>query len=223
MKLKRITRRDLLKGTAVAAGASVLAACIPSTTTPVVAVESTKTPSPESIDSDVLPGAQTLERSRKIYVVYDTIYGNTEKIAEAIKEGIGSLHQVVLIKAAEAKINEMENMDLLVVGSPTHGGTSTQFVKDFLGDVPGKRLQNIHAAAFDTGFTPENQGGFVKFIIGMLGYAAPRIAGLLAKKGADVIGSETFFVLGKEGPIKEGEINRAKEWANGLMKSFSTG
>jgi hypothetical protein len=107
----------------------------------------------------------------------------------------------------------LAGIDLLILGSPTHGGQYTQPVKDFLARIPIQGLKNVHAAAFDTGSTTENQGGFGKTMINLFGYAAPRIAKELTKKGAALLGAETFYVLGTEGPLKEGEIERAQACA----------
>ena len=153
----------------------------------------------------------------KVLIVYDTLHGNTEKIAKALKEGIASKHEVKLIKAAESKISDIKNIEMLMLGSPTHGGWYTEPIKNFLGAIPEKGLQNIKAAAFDTGSTKENQNIFVKALIGFFGYASPRIAKVLNKKEANNIGSETFFVLDMKGPLKDGEIERAKEWARRII------
>jgi flavodoxin len=51
-----------------------------------------------------------------------------------------------------------------------------------------------------------------------LGYAAKPIADKLKKKGGKlVLPPEGFFVQGSEGPLKEGEVERAAEWAKQLL------
>lgn len=153
----------------------------------------------------------------QILIIYDTMFGNTEKIAQAVQEGISSPHEVRLLKAAGAQLKDLEGIDFLIAGSPTHGGRYSQTFKTFLDAIPTGGLQKIKAATFDTGNTKENQGAFVRMIINFFGYAAPRIAKMLAKKGANVTASETFFVLGREGPLKEGEEERARAWAARLL------
>jgi len=78
-------------------------------------------------------------------------------------------------------------------------------------------LQDIRAGAFDTGIPKQGQGTFLKLVINVLGYAAKHIAGALKKKGARVVRTETFYVLGKEGPVQEGEIERATNWVKSLL------
>jgi len=67
----------------------------------------------------------------KILIVYDSLFGNTEKIAHAIKEGIGK-KGIVVRKVKEVKPEHMKNIDLLIVGSPVHGGRPSQDTKKFL-------------------------------------------------------------------------------------------
>jgi flavodoxin I len=51
-------------------------------------------------------------------------------------------------------------------------------------------------------------------------YAAGKIADSLKKKGATLMASpEGFFVKGKEGPLKEGELERAAGWAKGILET----
>ena len=153
----------------------------------------------------------------KILIIYDTVYGNTEKIADAIQQEITKKHVAKLIKAKDVTLEDIRNTELLMVGSPTHGGRFTEPVKNFLNQIPNNELK-IHAAAFDTSSDKENQKTFVKAIIGFFGSAAPRIAKALARKGANIIGAETFFVLGSEGPLKKGEVERAKVWGNLILE-----
>jgi len=156
----------------------------------------------------------------KLIIVYDTIYGNTQRIAEAIKEGLGSGHESELVRVEEAKTDMIENTDVLIVGSPTHGGWFSESVKTFLDTLSAESLRGIYASSFDTSIPSEDQKFLIKSLTKLFGNAAPRISKELRQKGATVIGSEIFFVLGRKGPIKEGEIERAREWAAGLMEKI---
>lgn len=137
----------------------------------------------------------------KAVVIYDSKYGNTEKIARAISESIGA--QVRLVGGAQpADLNEF---DLLIIGSPTHGGFPSEGIHNLLKTISS--LEGIDTAAFDT-----------RTKTTIFGYAAPKIAKNLKKKGANLLlPSEGFFVLGMEGPLMEGELDRAAEWAKGLV------
>ena len=113
----------------------------------------------------------------------------------------------------EFSIADLEAVDLLVAGSPTHAGRPSEGIKSFFNLLPSGSLKNVNVAAFDTGIPQAGQKTFLRFVIKFLGYAAKHIANALAKKGATILTADTFFVLDKEGPLKEGETERAKQWA----------
>ena len=78
-------------------------------------------------------------------------------------------------------------------------------------------LEGIRASSFDTSIPVDGKGWFIRLLIKMFGYAAPRISREMTKKGASIVGSETFWVLDREGPLKDGETERARSWAAGLV------
>jgi flavodoxin I len=75
----------------------------------------------------------------KALVVYDSVYGNTEKIAKAIGEAIAPSGEVKLVRVGEANPSQLTPVDLLIVGSPTHAGRPVQAVQEFLKKVPKAR------------------------------------------------------------------------------------
>ena len=146
----------------------------------------------------------------KALIVYDSVYGNTEKIARAIAEAITPSGEVKVVRAGEANPSELASIDLLIVGSPTHAGRPTPAIQNLLNKVP--KLQGINVAAFDTRIPTK--------LVRVFGYAAGRIANNLKKKGSTLIASpEGFFVTGGQGPLKEGELERAAAWAKGILES----
>jgi len=146
----------------------------------------------------------------KALIVYDSVYGNTEKIARAVAEAITPSYEVKVVRVGEANPSELASTDLLIVGSPTHAGRPTPAIQDLLNKVP--KLQGINIAAFDTRITTK--------LVRVFGYAAGRIAGNLKRKGGTLIVSpEGFFVTGNKGPLKEGELERAAGWAKGILES----
>ncbi len=143
----------------------------------------------------------------KAYVIYDSVYGNTEKVAQAIGEAIQG--EVKVILAAEADRSGLGELDLLIVGTPIHGGRPTGPVKDFLNEIPDGDLEGVAVAAFDT----RSDSRFAR----IFGHAAPKIADKLEKKGGTLRGTpEGFIVEDKEGPLRDGEMERAVEWARGI-------
>ena len=148
----------------------------------------------------------------KALVVYDSVYGNTEKIARAVAEAITPSGEVKVLRAGEANPLELAFVDVLIVGSPVHGGRPTPAVQDFLNKMTQQSLKDIKVAAFDTRATSK----FAK----IFGNAAGRIAGQLTKKGGVLtVPAEGFFVTGTKGPLKEGEMERAAAWAKGILES----
>jgi len=148
----------------------------------------------------------------KALIVYDSVYGNTEKIARAIAEAITPSGEVKVLGAGEANPSELASIDLLIIGSPTHAGRPTPAVQDLLNKIPKLSLQGINVAAFDTRIPTK--------LVRVFGYAAGRIAGNLKRKGGALIASPVgFFVTGSKGPLKEGELERAAGWAKGFLES----
>jgi flavodoxin len=142
-------------------------------------------------------------------VVYDSWYGNTEKIAQAIGSTITG--DVKVLRPAEVDPSKLGELNLLIVGSPTQGGRPTKAIQDFLNGFSRSTIKGIKVATFDTRFSTK--------WVGIFGYAAGKIARSLEKLGGIlVVPPEGFFVKGKEGPLKEEETERAASWAKYIGK-----
>ncbi|OGO66180.1 MAG: nitric oxide synthase [Chloroflexi bacterium RBG_19FT_COMBO_50_10] len=156
----------------------------------------------------------------KSIVIYDSLYGNTERIAQAMGNALVEQGEVVVTRVGEAKIDQLVGADLLVVGSPTQQFRPTVGTKNLLNLIPKNGLKGIKVAAFDTRFpmpviekTPP-----LPFFVRIFGYAAGRIAKLLKAKGGElVVAPEGFFVEDTKGPLIEGELERAASWAKKLF------
>jgi flavorubredoxin len=151
----------------------------------------------------------------KNLVIYDSMYGNTEKLAVAVAKEIRGK----AIKIGEVKTEEVMGAKLLVVGSPTQGGRPTAAISLFLlNKLPYNGLQNTSAAVFDTRMAVDEHGAFLKFLMKIIGFAAGKLATTLKDRGAKMVGTaEGFIVEGKEGPLKKGELERAVKWAKELV------
>lgn len=136
-------------------------------------------------------------------VIYDSLYGNTAQIAQAIGE---------VISADARPITEAEtipaDLDLLVIGGPTQGHGVDQPLKEYLARLPDEIVDGVSVAVFDTRLHwPEL----------LSGSAAKGLAKLLEAKGAHLITAPaSFFVDGKEGPLSSGELERSASWARQL-------
>lgn len=149
-----------------------------------------------------------------ILIVYDSRYGNTEKVAQAIAGGFAPSHAVTLMRAGDVNAAALTSTDLLIVGSPTHGGRATPAIQEFINKIPAGGLKNVRVTAFDTRFSASEKGFGLRLLMRLVGYAAGRIAKSLQAKGGHLVASpDGFIVEDKEGPLKEGELTRAADWA----------
>jgi flavodoxin len=157
-------------------------------------------------------------------VIYDSLHGNTEKIAYAICDGLrggaGVSTGVELIRAGDVRPDQLTGINLLLVGAPTHGSQPSPPVHDFLNRIPDGALRGVKVAAFDTRTDMDKQTGALRWMARIFdrpGYAAPKIAARLERKGGQVVvPPEGFIVLGTEGPLEDGELERARNWAGQL-------
>jgi hypothetical protein len=169
-------------------------------------------------------------------VVYESMYGNTHRVADAIGRGLAGLGEVVVVPVAEAEPALLEGADLLVVGGPTHvhgmsrASTRKAAVDQVKGDValdpaatgPGLRewLDAIphggaSAAAFDT------RVGAAPAIV--TGRASKGIARELHRHGFGQVVEPESFLVDKENHLEPGEEERAEGWGARLAAAAGPG
>ena len=165
----------------------------------------------------------------QIVVVYESIYGNTAAVAQAIAEGLQALGDVDVRAVGDEAIAA----DMLVVGAPTHAhglpsSMTRKAIETAAEDAEAKgepldyqptagirkfldRLPEGNGAAmacFDTRFDTSRI---------LTGSAAKTMAHKLARRGYRIVAEpESFFVLDSEGPLKDGELDRARRWGASL-------
>ena len=157
-------------------------------------------------------------------VLYESVFGNTERIARAIADGLGESCEVTLAHFGKVS-GESDGADLIVLGGPTHGWGMTKpqsrrqpgsqsyevGVREWLEAAPPGRGKT--AAAFDTRFDKPRW---------MTGSAAIRIRRELEPLGYQMAKPpESFFVVHMGGPLKDGELERAKRWGSELAQAFA--
>lgn len=148
-------------------------------------------------------------------IVFDSVYGNTQKIAEVIADVLDA----ELVPVANADPEKFYNIQLLILGSPVHGGRATPKLQHFLDKIPPKSLRGIKVTAFDTRVSKTGHGFGLWLLLTVIGYAAERINKILISKGGGwLVKPEGFVVEGKEGPLHPGEIDRANQWAKSIKK-----
>jgi len=154
-------------------------------------------------------------------VVYESHHGNTRLIAEAIAEGLGGAPALTVGEAGD----RARGAGLVVVGGPTRvhtraarnggrGGGATRLqarsddelgLWEWLRDLP--RGDGAYAAAFDTRLDKPRW---------FTGDAAQSIARRLAGHGYEVLGAQSFLVELAEGPLRDGERDRARAFGERL-------
>lgn len=145
----------------------------------------------------------------KTLVIYDSMFGNTEIIAKAIAD----VCDAKLVKACDFSTEDIKGIDLLIIGSPTQAGNPTVLVQKALAKLVS--LDDLKIAAFDTRMSMK----WVK----IFGFASNKIIKKLQKIGCVVaVSPEGFLVNGKEGPLADGELVRAKQWAQTILGSVTT-
>jgi len=144
-------------------------------------------------------------------VIYDSQFGNTERIAQAIAEALRADGLAQALRFDPARPIELQGLDLLVVGSPTQGWRPTPAIQSWLASLTAERLRGVGVACFDTRFKKPRW---------LTGSAAQVIARRFRKQGAALlVPPESFFVQSTQGPLVVGELERAARWAQALVNA----
>jgi len=137
----------------------------------------------------------------KALVVYDSVYGNTKKIAEIVAAEL--VKGIKVISVSDFKSKDLAGIDLLVVGSPILAFRPSEKTGKFLASLSAGQLKGVKAAAFDT-----------RMPIFFSGDAAKKIAAALKQAGAEIIAEPRgFIVKGRKGPLANDALSKAKDWA----------
>jgi flavodoxin len=142
-------------------------------------------------------------------VVYDSLFGNTERIAQAIADTLRAFGQVQAVRVEPAQPVELQGLDMLIMGCPTQGFKATPAMQSFLEKVLSASLSGLAVACFDTR------------VRGPFGSAARVMARKLQMMGVSLLlPPESFFVKGMQGPLRSGEVERAARWALGIHQQY---
>jgi flavodoxin I len=155
----------------------------------------------------------------KVLVVYESVYGNTEKVARAIAAAYPNQAEVGVIQVSSLTKEQLAGVELLIVSSPTQAFRPFKETKAWLASLVPGSLKGIKVAAFDTRLSVKDVNNVILTImVKFFGYAAKPIGDALVKAGGVLIAEpEGFYVKASEGPLKDGELERAAEWAMGLF------
>jgi hypothetical protein len=170
----------------------------------------------------------TTEAMMSVLIVVESCFGNTRVVAEAVADGLATALggvPVTVVAADDAPLDLPAAVDLLLVGAPTHAFSMPSSrsrqdaarqgaspapagvgVRDWIARVTPR--PDLPVVTFDTSvklrFTP--------------GTAAKAARKALARRGfARAERGPSFYVTGTPGPLVDGEAQRAKQWAAGLV------
>ncbi len=163
-------------------------------------------------------------------VVYESTYGNTRHIAEAIAEGLGDSSTVDVVPVSSAGSINFSDVDLLVVGAPTHvhdnpggNGDAGATGGDDLVLEPGVTVSGIRewltsqrgargrAATFDTRI----EGTTV-----ITEPASQRLANLFSDSQFELVAGPESFLVDDGAQLRPGEEDRARQWGNTLARAL---
>jgi hypothetical protein len=168
-------------------------------------------------------------------VVYESVFGDAEKIACAVAEGLSGHLDVDVVAARYAPHQFGSDVRLLVVGGPNHAmgmprpATREGAVKDYGAEIADTttglhewldrvtRVGPLSAAAFDTRMDHPK-------LVTKLDHAARTEEKLLKSLGATLVApAEHFHVVDAKGPLADGEEDRARQWGRAIAEIVTAG
>ena len=161
----------------------------------------------------------------KAVVVYESLWGSTAAIARAVAEGIGG--GTPALSTAEATPSAIAGADLIVAGSPIIGfRIPSEEMRENIRVSPGAapRPPDLSHPPLRSWLEalPQGRGRGAAFetkVRGPWGNATNAISKGLEEKGYELLGKpQGFIVKGKYGPLRDGEVERAREWGAGLAR-----
>jgi flavodoxin len=166
---------------------------------------------------------------KRALVIYESMFGNTHSVADAVAAGLGTALDVSVVEVSHAPRQISDDIDLVVVGGPTHAFSMSR---------PSTRQ-----SASDQGADPEAAGhdgirewiGAVTAPEGLLTAAfdtkvlKPHLPGSAAKSAGrklrhrgfkKIDDPKTFYVTGTKGDLVDGEVDRARQWGTHLAQHW---
>lgn len=162
-------------------------------------------------------------------VIFESMFGNTQRIAEAIAAGIGEQMDVELLPVDQAPTRFADDVGLVVVGGPTHAfGISRAQTRRSAADQADTTVTPATAgirewlASLEPGTTPVATFDTRIKKRWLPGSAARGIRTRVRRLGYRPAGTTSFWVTGTSGPLADGEETRARDWAKHLVSVVPT-
>ena len=150
----------------------------------------------------------------KVLVSYDSYFINTYKVAEAVADSFAQTGaNVHFERIYQVNFSNIEEVDLIVIGAPTHNQGMPRPIKSVLKKLPKGTLDGKKVLTFDTRY---------KMPARKSGSAAKGIEKYLERLGAQPLAPpESFFVQERRGPLYPGELKRAHAWAASVLEGVA--
>ena len=145
----------------------------------------------------------------EMLIVYDSRFGNTRRLAQAMAEAIKPQGPVRTLGLDEVLPSNLGAVDLLIVGGPTEEHGLSARMRQFTDALESRAGTGMVAATFDTRY---------RLPSAVSGSAAKTIAKRLRRHGIHVFTEpQSFFVTRSTAPeLESGETDRAASWAKQL-------
>ena len=145
----------------------------------------------------------------KTLVIYGSQFGNTEILANTVAATFKPFGKAEAVRVSSVLSDKLADQDLLIFASPTVAWRELPDMQVFLDTIDPKAVIGKKIMLFETVMH------LPKFIKGS---AVKSMLAILASLGAGApVSTESFFVVGREGPLQKGEVERAAAWARSIV------
>jgi flavodoxin len=151
---------------------------------------------------------------KKAIIIYESVYGNTKKVAESIAEGIRKTGdtECKVVKTSEVHTDNLASYDIILFGCPNHNQEPARNMTKFIDRVSVVNLEGKGGAAFDT-YTGGNKGIALSKLEQLI---RRKLHGFILKtRGLSI------EVVDRKGPLVESAIEEAQEYGEKIVKILS--
>lgn len=144
-----------------------------------------------------------------VYVVIASPCGVSDTIGRAVARAVDWSYEHHARPANAVDPNEIRTPAVVFLGGPTHRREMGESLRVFLNRMPDRMLTQSLFAAFDTRFhdSPIVTGSSARHIQ----------RAIESRGGRNLVPGESFFVVRRDGPLREGEVERARVWASSVI------
>jgi len=146
-----------------------------------------------------------------VYVVVAAPCGVTDSVARAVARAVDWSYEHYARPANEVDPGEIRTPSVIFLGGPTHRREMGESLRIFVERMPDRMIAQSLFAAFDTRFhdSPIVTGSSARHIQ----------RAVEGRGGRNLVPGESFFVIRRDGPLRDGEVERARMWASGVIAS----